>query len=115
MTGDNFSSPTFLSSNSFDWSLTIPSSDSCSPVTGLTWVPEPVLGEPALEPELDREHWALVLAAAASCNRASTGSGSSPSVGGSGNGGVRVGEGEGHDQEVPARHRLEQCRNYALQ
>ena len=90
--------PTFLSSNSFDWSLTMPSSDSCSPVAGLTWAAVPALGA---DPELDREHCWRLLAAAASWSRASTGSGSSGSVGGSGNGGVRVGDGEGHDQEVP--------------
>ena len=102
--------PTFLSSNSFDWSLTIPSSDSCSPVTGLTWAWVPALGA---DPELDREHWARLLAAAASWSSASTGSGSSESAGGSGNGGVRVGDGEGHDHEVPAEREREDRNNYA--
>ena len=72
----------FLSSNSLDWSLTMPSSDSIAsmvvdPVAGLVdgWASRPFC---------------------ASWSKASTGS---SSVGGSGKGGVRVGEGQ--DQEVP--------------
>ena len=83
---------TFLSSNSFDWSLTIPSSDSCGS-TAVT--------PPATPTELLRRR------------SASTGSGSGSEVGvgvgvgGSGKGGVRVGE--GHDQEVP-----DQANNYTI-
>ena len=68
----------FLSSNSLDWSLTMPSSDSMASMV--------VEVEAAASRPL-----------AASCRSASTGS---SSVGGRGKGGVRVGE--GHDQEVPA-------------
>ena len=79
-------------SNSNDWSLTIPSSDSRDSVlAGLAAVsavqPAPLPGTAV------RPRWA-------SCSSASTGS-SSASSGGSGKGGVRVGLGQ--DQDVPAK------------
>ena len=73
----------FLSSNSLDWSLTMPSSDSIA-----SMVVDPVAGLV--------DGWAASRPFCASWSRASTGS---SSVGGSGKGGVRVGEGQ--DQEVP--------------
>lgn len=72
----------FLSSNSLDWSLTIPSSDSIASIVVVTVVMAAACG--ASRPFC------------ANCSRASTGS---SSVGGRGKGGVRVGEGQDH--EVP--------------
>ena len=75
-----------MSSNSFDWSLTIPSSDSCGS-TAVT--------PPATPTELLRRS----SASTGSGSGAEGGVGGGVGVGGSGKGGVRVGEGQ--DQEVP--------------